>query len=159
MRYVLARIGQRGKTKRMKKLLLKEKRLKLNNIQSCYKFKKACFKSRENFRSKILNLKKRGKKIAGYAASAKSSTVLNFCKINYKHIDYIADSTKEKIGKYTPGSHIPIVPINYFRKIISLCNFAFLEPQKRNSEKRNEIYKFRWKVVPYISEKIVVCLW
>ncbi len=127
MRYVLARIGQRGKTKRMKKLLLKEKRLKLNKIQSCYKFKKACFKSRENFRSKILNLKKRGKKIAGYAASAKSSTVLNFCKINYKHIDYIADSTKEKIGKYTPGSHIPIVPINYFREnyphYVILCSW------------------------------------
>ena len=29
-----------------------------------------------------------------------------------KIINYVADSTKEKIGKYTPGTHIPIVSIN-----------------------------------------------
>ena len=39
-----------------------------------------------------------------------------FCKINNKHIDFIADSTKEKIGKFTPGTHIPVVSINHFRK-------------------------------------------
>ena len=154
MRYVLARIGQRSKTIRMKKLLLKEKRLKLNKIQSCYKFKKACFESRESFRAKILNLKKRGKKIAGYAASAKSSTVLNFCKINYKHIDYIADSTKEKIGKYTPGSHIPIVPINHFREnyphYVILCSWN----HKKEIQKKEMRYtKLGGKWISHIYQK------
>ena len=116
MRYVICRKGERKISKNLKKLLKEELKLKLNRRSSCINFKKGCFKSRKRFRKKILKLKKIGKQIVGYAASAKSSTVLNFCKINHKHIDFIADSTKEKIGKFTPGTHIPVVSINHFRK-------------------------------------------
>ena len=115
MRYVICRKGNRKISKRLLKLTNIEIRSKLNKLSSCIKFKQACHKSSNNFRKKIINLKKLGKKIAGYAASAKSSTVLNYCKINNKHIDFIADSTKEKIGKFTPGTHIPVVPIKHFR--------------------------------------------
>ena len=52
--------------------------------------------SKKNFRTKIFNLKKRGKTICGYAASAKSTTALNYCKIDNKYIDFIVDSTTEK---------------------------------------------------------------
>ena len=42
-------------------------------------------------------------------------------------LDYIADNTKEKIGKFTPGTHIPIVSIDYFRKnypnVLLLCSW------------------------------------
>jgi hypothetical protein len=46
-------------------------------------------------------------KVAGYAASAKSTTALNFCKIIHNtFIDYIVDNTKEKIRKiYSWNSH------------------------------------------------------
>ena len=93
-----------------------EKKQCLNKISSCLKFKKSCLKSKSKFQNKIFSLKKSGKKIYGYAASAKSSTVLNFCGIDNKYIDYVVDSTKEKIGKYTPGTHIPIVSETFFRK-------------------------------------------
>jgi len=116
MRYVLARKGERKISSRVIKILKQEKKNNLNNIKSCLKFKKLCFKSRTQFRNKIVNLKKKGKIIAGYAASAKSTTVLNFCNIDHRYIDYITDSTKEKIGKYSPGTHIPIVSNDYFRK-------------------------------------------
>ena len=116
MRYVICRKGERKISKNLKRLLKIELKQKLNRLSSCINFKKACYKSRNNFRKKILNLKRDDKKIVGYAASAKSSTVLNFCKINNKQIDFIADSTKEKIGKFTPGTHIPVVSIKHFRK-------------------------------------------
>ena len=49
------------------------------------------------------------KKIVGYGAPAKSTTVLNFCNIDNKIIDKIFDNSVTKIGKYTPGkSLIPI---------------------------------------------------
>ena len=48
-------------------------------------------------------------------ASAKSTTALNYCGIDNKYIEYIVDSTKEKIGKFTPGTHIPIKNPKYFR--------------------------------------------
>ena len=72
--------------------------------------------SRSKFKNKLVNLKKSGKIIAGYAASAKSCTVLNYCNIGTDFIDFIADSTNEKIGKFSPGMHIPIVPISHFHK-------------------------------------------
>lgn len=48
-----------------------------------------------------------GKIIAAYGASAKSTTLLNFCEIG-KYINYVADRTPNKFGKFTPGTCIPI---------------------------------------------------
>lgn len=50
-----------------------------------------------------------GRKVAGYAASAKSTTLLNFCRIGPELVDHIVDTTPHKIGRVTPGTHIPIV--------------------------------------------------
>ena len=127
MRYTIARKNIFKINKNVSNILKSERKKRLNSIQSCLKFKKNCFLSKNNFRKKIINLKKKGLKVAGYAASAKSTTALNFCKINHKHLDYIADNTKEKIGKFTPGTHIPIVSIDYFRKnypnVLLLCSW------------------------------------
>ena len=135
MRYVISRKNTRPISKNIVKLVKHEKKLKLNNISSCLKFKKACELSKKKFKEKILKLKKEGKKICGYAASAKSTTAFNYCGIDNKYVDFIADSTKEKIGKYTPGTHIPIVSIKYFRKnytdVAILCSWNH----------RNEIIK------------------
>ena len=135
MRYVISRKNTRPISKNIVKLIKHEKKLKLNNISSCLKFKKACELSKKKFKEKILKLKKEGKKICGYAASAKSTTAFNYCGIDNKYVDFIADSTKEKIGKYTPGTHIPIVSIKYFRKnytdVAILCSWNH----------RNEIIK------------------
>ena len=127
MRYVIARSNQRNIKPSVKRLINKEKKLKLNKIDTCYKFKKKCEISKKNFIKKLNYYKAKGKKIAGYAASAKSTTVFNYCNIGPDVIDYIADSTKEKIGKFSPGKHIPIVSINHFRKnppdISILCSW------------------------------------
>jgi hypothetical protein len=49
------------------------------------------------------------KRVVGYGAPAKASTFLNFFDIGPRAIEYIVDSTPEKIGKFTPGSHIEIM--------------------------------------------------
>ena len=127
MRYVIARSNQRNIKASVKRLINKEKKLKLNKIETFYKFKKSCEVSKKNFIKKLNDYKTKGKKIAGYAASAKSTTVFNYCNIGSNIVDYIADSTKEKIGKFSPGKHIPIVSINHFRKyppdIAILCSW------------------------------------
>ena len=116
MRYVLARKGERKISKSVKRLIKAEKKQGLNKIKSCLNFKNKCELSRSKFKNKLVNLKKSGKIIAGYAASAKSCTVLNYCNIGTDFIDFIADSTNEKIGKFSPGKHIPIVSIDYYKK-------------------------------------------
>ena len=87
--------------------------------------------------------KRNGKSIAGYAASAKSSTVFNYCNIGPNIIDYIADSTEEKIGKYSPGKHIPVKSIDFFRKnstdVAILCSWNHKKEiiQKEKKFKKN----------------------
>lgn len=53
--------------------------------------------------------RQRKRQIAGYAASAKSTTLLNYCGLGPKQLDHIVDTTPYKIGRFTPGTHIPIV--------------------------------------------------
>ena len=139
MRYVIARNNQRNIKPSVKRLINKEKKLKLNKIDTCYKFKKKCEISKKNFVKKLNYYKAKGKKIAGYAASAKSTTVFNYCNIGPDVIDYIADSTKEKIGKFSPGQHIPVVSINHFRKnppdISILCSWNHKNEITRKEKK------------------------
>ena len=116
MRYIIVRTGAKTIKSKVKKIINKEKKQNLDKLKSCLEFKDKCLKSRMKFKKKILEFKKKKLKVCGYAASAKSTTLLNYCNINSKHVEYIVDTTKEKIGKYSPGTHIPIVTSEYFRK-------------------------------------------
>jgi hypothetical protein len=36
-------------------------------------------------------------------------TLLNYCRIGPELLDYITEKSTLKIGRYTPGTHIPVV--------------------------------------------------
>jgi methylation protein EvaC len=60
---------------------------------------------------KILDdLKKKGKVIIGYGASGRGTTVMNFCGIDGRYLDYVVDDAPAKHGFYTPGTHVKILP-------------------------------------------------
>jgi predicted TPR repeat methyltransferase len=61
------------------------------------------------FVHQIKQLKDHGANVAAFGASAKGNTLLNACRLNTEIIDYIVDDTPEKIGKFSPGTGIPIV--------------------------------------------------
>lgn len=58
----------------------------------------------------VRDLKRAGKTIAGYGASAKGSTLLNFYGLGRDVIDFVVDRSTYKQGRLTPGTHIPIMP-------------------------------------------------
>ena len=111
MRYVIARKGVYEINKSVNKTLSNEKKSDVDNIKGCLRFKKRCENSKKKLRNKINKILRQGKSIAGYAATSKSTTILNYCGINNKHIDFICDTTKNKIGKFTPKTHIPILDV------------------------------------------------
>jgi len=71
----------------------------------------------EDFGTNLLELKKQGNTIIGFAASAKGNTLLNCAKINTDIVSCIIDQTPEKIGKFSPGTGIPIYGIEKIMKI------------------------------------------
>lgn len=63
---------------------------------------------REELVALLAKLKQAGKRIAAYGASAKGSTLLNFCAIGADVLDFVVDRSTYKQGRLTPGTHIPI---------------------------------------------------
>jgi len=66
-------------------------------------------KVKEKLLEYVEKVKADGKSIAAYGAPAKSATLLNFCRIGAKQIDYIVDDNPLKVGLFAPGTHIPVV--------------------------------------------------
>jgi len=62
----------------------------------------------------LFSLKRDGKKVIGYCASAKGVSLLNYCGITSDDLPLIVDETLEKQGRNTPGSNIPIVSFEAF---------------------------------------------
>ncbi len=85
-----------------------EKEIKLNELSSWEDFAKKAYSHREELLKILNDLKKEGKAIVGYGASARSSTLLNFCGIDNKFISMIADQNPLKQGFYTAGTHLLI---------------------------------------------------
>ena len=110
------------------------------------KFKKRCEKSKKDLIKKIDGFKKNKKIIAGYGATSKSTTILNYCGINHKKIKFICDTTPEKIGKFSPGTHIPIVSMKHFYSNLPDAIFLFAWNHKEEIFKKEKklIKKKNW---------------
>lgn len=87
-------------------------------------------KIKSDFRALIAGFRKAGKKIAGYGAPAKASTLLNFYELSADDVVYVVDDNPLKQGLLIPGVHIPVVPSSRLNEdtpdviIIFAWNFA-----------------------------------
>jgi len=144
MRYITGRKNIHKISDNVNTLLEKEKLKNLDNISSCKKFKNNCELSKIKTRKSLLKFKDNNYKIAGYAATSKSTTILNYCNINSKIIDYICDTTPEKIGKFSPGTHIPIVDMYHFKKFNPDVAYLFAWNHKDEILKKEKNYKGKW---------------
>ena len=146
MRYVIARRGEYKVKKIVNRIIKYETRKNINNFKGCLEFKKKCEVSKQRLKNKINKIIKKGKSIAGYAATSKSTTILNYCGIDHNHIDFICDTTKNKIGKYTPRTHIPIYNVDFFRNNIPDYTFLFAWNHKKEifNKEKNIVKKTKW---------------
>ena len=89
----------------------------------------------------LSSLKKKNKIIAGFGATSKSATVLNYCGITDRTISYIADSTPIKQSKFSPGSHIPIKTYQYFLQNPPDYALLFAWNHKEEILKKNKFFE------------------
>jgi len=74
----------------------------------------------------VLNQVKNHGKIVAYGASARSSTLLNYCGICSEHISAVIDKNPLKQGLMTAGSNIPIVSFEDGLRLIKESNIILL---------------------------------
>lgn len=65
---------------------------------------------KDNLRDLLCSIKREGKRIVAYGASAKGSTLLNYFGIGAETLDYVVDRSTVKQGRYTPGTHLLVRP-------------------------------------------------
>ena len=89
-----------------------EKQLTLSKLED---FKRRVDSSIAAFRDKLQEYKKLRVKVAGYGAPARVTTICNYGKIGASLIEFIVDDSSLKQNRFSPGTHIPIVPQSYLK--------------------------------------------
>jgi len=89
--------------------LEKEQLMGLCTQRPYQNFNQQIFSHRDQLVRTLNEIKASGKKILGYGASTKGNVILQFCHLTIENIPFIADVNTDKIGCFTPGTHIPII--------------------------------------------------
>jgi hypothetical protein len=114
--FVQHKNGPHTISKNLEVLLEKEYSYGLDKVETYLKLEEKALHIRDSLRKTISDIKLAGGNIVAYGAAAKGNTLLNFCGINHKDIDYVFDRSILKIGKFMPGSNIPILDASEITK-------------------------------------------
>lgn len=150
MRYTLARSGAFEKSNAVNEVLKHEEELGLTKFETYEKFSKNVENSKKNFVALLEKLKSEGKSVAGYGATSKSTTVLNYCGVGPNHISFISDTTPMKQEKFTPGTHIPVKSREYFGQNTPDYIVLFAWNHKKEIIENEPGFEGRW--ITYIPD-------
>ena len=135
----------------------KERNAELTAFDTFVRFAKKAQKTREQLRSLLNSLKAEGKSIAAYGAPAKGNTLLNYCGIDTALLDFVVDKNLLKVGLFTPGAHLPVLPVSAILErqpdylLILAWNFAD-EIKRQQSEYKARGGKF---IMPIPEPRII----
>ncbi|WP_431323946.1 methyltransferase domain-containing protein [Rhizobium sp. YTU87027] len=97
---------------RVDALRMSEFKAGLDLVETYTSFGEAVRMKKRNLLSYLIQLKDAGRTICGYGAPGKGNTLLNYCAIGTDFLDFTVDRNPYKHGRFTPGMHIPIRPVN-----------------------------------------------
>jgi methylation protein EvaC len=116
MRYTLAAKRTQAVRPAVERLLRAEREQDLDRPDAYERFRANCENSCARLMELLEDLRAKGKRVVGYGATSKSTTVTNYCGITPAHISFISDTTPIKQGKLSPGAHVPVRPYEEFRR-------------------------------------------
>jgi len=92
------------------RLLQQERAAGLDRIDAYRQFADRVMHLKRALQEQLERLRAEGKRVVGYGAPAKGNTLLTFLGLGPEQLEYIADKSPLKQGRYTPGTRIPVVP-------------------------------------------------
>ena len=125
--------------KSVNKYIELERKQKLDKIETYFKFAKDVENIKENSLKRINKILEDEKKIIGYGAPAKATTVLNYFGLDENHFSYTIDDNLLKQNKYIPGTNIQIKSISEIEGMsfdyILVLAWNFFDSIKENNKK------------------------
>ena len=109
IRLVISRRGHRQVNRSVAEMIEREQQQKIYDLNFLADVAARVSSHGTELFDLLWSLKKAGKTIAAVSAPAKGNTLLNYCGLNSKLIDFVTEKSLRKIGRFTPGTHIPVV--------------------------------------------------
>jgi hypothetical protein len=110
IRIYVCRLGNYPTTQALTDIIKTEEDNKIFDFERLLEFSTQVSEHRVKLMTLLNSLKASGASLVGVSAPAKGMTLLNYCHIGPELIDFMTEKSKLKIGLYTPGTHIPIMP-------------------------------------------------
>jgi hypothetical protein len=92
-------------------LIEREEKLGFRDLACYSSFAERVKRAKRKLLAALIVIKDDGKRICGYGAPGKGNTLLNYCGIGTDFLDFTVDRNPYKHGRFTPGMHIPILPV------------------------------------------------
>lgn len=93
----------------IEKILKSEQEAGFDGLKPFEKFKDSVYKHREILVDFVEKIRLEKRFLLGYGASTKGNVILQFCNFTEREIPFIAEVNRDKFGRYTPGTGIPII--------------------------------------------------
>jgi hypothetical protein len=128
--YVAPDASARRPDESVARVVAAEEQRGLHTLAAWRAFAARAHQQKEALVAELTELKRQKKRIAAYGASGKGQSMLQFCGIDGRLLDYVVDKSSLKQGKWTPGSHLPVHPTERLLQdrpdvvLLSAWNFA-----------------------------------
>jgi SAM-dependent methyltransferase len=113
MRYYVCKRGSRyasAVSPRVDLLRQDELAAGLDRAETFVRFASNIAQRKEVLMNLLARLRAAGRSVAGYGASGRANTIIQYCNITHESLEYMIDDAPSKHGYYTPGSHFLIRP-------------------------------------------------
>jgi len=138
-------------------ILQQERAAGVDKIETFRAFRDSAMDIKEDLQRTLRQLRKAEKQVVAYGAPAKGNTLLEFLDIGPDLVEYIVDRSPLKQGRYTPGTHIPVLPTERLLEdqpdYVLLLAWNFVdEVLRQQQEYRNRGGKF---IMPVPTVRII----
>lgn len=89
----------------------------LNRLETFREFAERVRETKRGLLEFLIGVRRSGRRVVGYGAPGEGNTLLNYCGIRTDFLDFTVDRSPHKQGRYTPGTHIPILDPEAIRAV------------------------------------------